>query len=101
MSYPDFIEQDGRYWFTETQKTIARVHEVDPSLLEGLWTQGQVKTVAREGLLVDAGPEELRTGAVQLDRPLDLRQTGGMAIDLWLRLDDLRGRSDDPGHPHA
>jgi hypothetical protein len=33
MSYPDLIEQDGKYWISETQKTIARIHEVDPSLL--------------------------------------------------------------------
>jgi len=42
MSYPDLIEQDGRYWITETQKTVARVHSVDPELLEGLWKQGTV-----------------------------------------------------------
>ena len=33
ISYPDFIEKDGRYWITETQKTVARVHELDPTLL--------------------------------------------------------------------
>jgi len=37
MSYPDFIEQDGRYFLTETQKVEARVHEIDRSLLQGLW----------------------------------------------------------------
>jgi hypothetical protein len=89
MSYPDLIEQDGRFWVTETQKTIARAHEIDPALLEGLWTQEQVKTVTREGILVDVGPEELRTGAVPLGQTLDLRQTGGLTIDLWLKLDDL------------
>ena len=47
MSYPDLIEQDGRFWVTETQKTIARVHEVDRTLLEGLWSQGKLKTVTR------------------------------------------------------
>lgn len=39
MSYPDLIEQDGRYWVTETQKSVARVHEVDAGLLAGLWRQ--------------------------------------------------------------
>ena len=37
MSYPDLIEEDGRYWITETQKTVARVHEVDAALLDALW----------------------------------------------------------------
>lgn len=38
MSYPDLIEEDdGRLYLTETQKTVARVHEVDPAVLEVLW----------------------------------------------------------------
>jgi hypothetical protein len=89
MSYPDLIEQDGHYWVTETQKSVARVHEVDRWLLEGLWTQGQVKTIARDGLLADAGPELLQKGEVSLAGSLDLHQTGGMTIDLWLKLDNL------------
>jgi Concanavalin A-like lectin/glucanases superfamily/BNR/Asp-box repeat len=38
MSYPDLIE-DGGYFLTETQKNIARVHEIDANLIEGLWSQ--------------------------------------------------------------
>ena len=88
MSYPDLIEQNGRYWVTETQKKIARVHEVDRTLLEGLWTQGQVKEVARQGLLLDAAAEQLRgTGApVAFNGALDLRSSGGMTLDVWLKL---------------
>lgn len=38
MSYPDLIEEDdGKLYLTETQKTVARVHEVDPAVLEALW----------------------------------------------------------------
>jgi hypothetical protein len=38
MSYPDFIEEDdGRVYFTETQKTIARVHALEPRILQALW----------------------------------------------------------------
>ena len=40
MSYPDFImTEDGRYFFTETQKETARVHQADTALIEGLWAQ--------------------------------------------------------------
>lgn len=39
FSYPDLIEQNGRYWITTTQKTRATVHEIDPALLKGLWAQ--------------------------------------------------------------
>lgn len=49
MSCPDLIEQDGYYWITETQKTVARMHEIDATLREGLWNQGKVKEVARKG----------------------------------------------------
>jgi len=51
MSYPDLIEQEGRVWLTETQKTVARVHEVDPTLLHGLWGQATNRSVCTEGLL--------------------------------------------------
>ena len=39
MSYPDLVEDGGKYFLTETQKDMARVHEIDPELLEGLWGQ--------------------------------------------------------------
>ena len=39
MSYPDLVEENGHYYFTETQKSIARVHQVDTKLVEALWGQ--------------------------------------------------------------
>ena len=39
MSYPDLIEQDGHVWITETDKLNARIHEVDRSLLDGMFAQ--------------------------------------------------------------
>ena len=88
MSYPDLIEQDGRYWVTETQKTVARVHEIDKTLLEGMWTQGQRKEVVREGLALELGGKQL-SGRVATLPPLDLAKTGGLAIDLWARWDEF------------
>jgi len=38
-SYPDLVEQDGKFWISETQKDVARVHPIDGKLLEGLWNQ--------------------------------------------------------------
>ena len=37
ISYPDFIQEDGRVFITETQKTVARVHEIPDALLRSLW----------------------------------------------------------------
>ncbi|MCB9883494.1 MAG: hypothetical protein H6834_17035, partial [Planctomycetes bacterium] len=31
--------QDGRTWVTETEKEVARIHELDAALLDGLWAQ--------------------------------------------------------------
>ncbi len=89
MSYPGLIEQHGRTWVTETNKTMARVHEIDKTLLEGLWGQGEGKTVARDGLVVDLGPEQMRTKESKTLPRLDLAETGGLSLDLWVTFADL------------
>ena len=38
ISYPDFLEDDGRFYFSETQKSMARVHEVPKEYIESLFT---------------------------------------------------------------
>ena len=88
MSYPDLIEQDGKYWVTETQKADARVHEIDPTLLEGLWSQGKVKEVTEKGLLLTAGKTEVSEGSTALPK-LDIGKTGGITLDFWIELDDI------------
>ncbi|MGD8240765.1 MAG: hypothetical protein PVH68_19605, partial [Armatimonadota bacterium] len=103
MSYPDLVEEEGRYFLTETQKEVARVHEVDPGLLEGLWGQFDNATVATEGLVLGlpaAGgdmpaetdmpplPELLARDGGRPDYGTnDLRR--GFAIDIRIRLDSL------------
>ncbi|MFV2070500.1 MAG: exo-alpha-sialidase, partial [Pirellulales bacterium] len=89
MSYPDLIQQKGRTWITETQKTVARVHAIDPELLEGLWSQGKVKTVAKKGLVLDLGPERLGGGEVEMPQLPSLAPCGGFAVDFWIEFDDL------------
>ena len=63
MSYPDLIEDNGDFFLTETQKTIARVHPIDRTLLEGLWNQFENNAVA-----------PMKSKSV----------TGGFAIELWI-----------------
>jgi len=89
MSYPDLIEQDGKYWITETQKTLARVHPIDPTLLEGLWNQGTAKEVVEKGLVVNLGPEESKKGEVAMPSLPSLAEGGGFAVDFWITLDEL------------
>lgn len=75
MSYPDLIEENGRYWLTETQKNIARTHELDPQLLAGLWGEGKLGPLGggelplftRRSNREDYATEDLRSGVtVQL-----------------------------------
>jgi hypothetical protein len=97
MSYPDFVEDGGRYFITETQKTIARVHEVPAEFLEMLWNQHTARTVARKGLVVETGAEIVR-GARQLPLPQlpDLgaakdREGGGFTIEFTVKLESTEG----------
>lgn len=57
ISYPDLVEENGRYWITETQKSVARVHEIDASLLEGLWQQDKRAEIVRAGIADANAPE--------------------------------------------
>lgn len=81
ISYPDLIEQDGRVWVTETQKSVARVHEVDVELLEGLWTQGLRAETPRDAVLLEVG-----SGSVLAPEWPDLDMGGGVTLECWIEL---------------
>lgn len=84
ISYPDLIEEDGRYWVTETQKSIARVHEIDPLLIEGMTKQGKVDEVPQRGLVLAARADEIQASRPQLPALPDLALGGGFTLELWL-----------------
>lgn len=91
MSYPDLIE-DGvpsqrSYFITETQKSIARVHALDASLLEGLWQQAENKSVATRGLALQYQGEQTRAHA-SFTMPA-LHADAGFTLELWLKLKEL------------
>lgn len=73
FSYPDFIEEDGKYWITATNKEIARCHAIDRTLLEGLWSQ--------------AGNRQ-RAGGFQT-QPGVLKPEPGFALDFRIQLQEL------------
>lgn len=96
MSYPDLVEDAGKYFVTETQKEVARIHELDKTLLEGLWNQFEAAGASRAGLLVDLkAPAPAAIPAPQFPAFIkraaggngreDLR--AGFSIDLWVRLE--------------
>jgi hypothetical protein len=101
MSYPDLIEEGGKFFITETQKNVARVHEVQAAIVTGLFNQWNSRSVAREGLVLELSGGKLprEAGMPRLSdfherdsrRPdyggKDLRI--GFTLELWLRLDSL------------
>ncbi len=103
MSYPDLVEDDGKYYLTETQKDIARVHEVDQLLLDGLFGQFENREAARDGLLLELpeGPEAVPVEVETPALPEFLARSSradhgtedwraGFTVGLWLRLRSLR-----------
>ena len=87
MSYPDLIQEGGGYWVTETQKTIARIHKIDPTLLEGLWNQGQTNTVAQNGLVLSLDVDEQPVPNTKMPTLPSLASGGGHSIEFWMKLD--------------
>ena len=85
MSYPDFIEDRGKFFVTETQKTVARVHEIDRTLLEGLWNQAENRTVARQGMVAEFDGK----GSTLSMPALPELRTGGFSLDFWIKLREL------------
>lgn len=103
MSYPDLVEEDGKFYVTETQKNVGRVHEIPKPLLDGLFNQFENKAVAKSGLVLSLPgdkpmPENVtppplpefhvRDGTRADHGGKDLR--AGFSFDLWLQFDSLR-----------
>ncbi len=102
MSYPDLVEDGGKYFVTETQKNIGRVHEIPAALVNGLFAQFENKKAATTNLLLDLStPEKLKPAVALPALPeFHLRDNrrpdhgsrdtrAGFSLDLWLRLDAL------------
>ncbi len=110
ISYPDFIEDGDRIFLSETQKTIARIHEIPPALLAALWSHPEDAFVTRDGLLVEhtSGAEVIDmptlpalhnrggsyvdpdTGTTLSGCALAVATRGGMTLELQLHFDTLR-----------
>jgi Concanavalin A-like lectin/glucanases superfamily len=89
ISYPDFVEDSGNFYVTETIKTFARVHPIDSALLRGLWNQSEIHDVCQDGLLHQASAREVAPGSAIAMPPLPSLREGGFTIDFWIRLREL------------
>jgi len=100
-SYPDLIEAGERFHIVATQKTEARVLEVAPALLAGLWSQDHCRQVATNGLVLELSGEACAAGkevrapklpslcAFTRERTLALPGRGAFTLDMRVRFDEL------------
>ena len=84
ISYPDLIEEDGRYFITETQKNIARIHEIPADFINILQAWDTISTIAQKGLIFE---KDVKKGDLfQIKMPVFLvrgpHETGYGAKDL-------------------
>ena len=90
MSYPDFFEDAGKLWVSETQKNKARIHNIDWDLVQGMWRKEKFAGIVEEGLIMQSDLEMIETGKINFPPLPDLYQWGSFTVELWLSVDKLR-----------
>ena len=100
MSYPDFVEVSGKYYISETEKAIARIHEIEPELLAGLWNQFDSTGRATSGTILELpSPGEGMPTDTAMPRLPALRvrdghrsrpSRAGFTVEVWFRLRRVR-----------
>ncbi|MEI6232842.1 MAG: LamG-like jellyroll fold domain-containing protein [Planctomycetota bacterium] len=99
MSYPDLIEEDGKFILTETQKNAARLHEISKPLVDGLFNQWDNRNIAKEGLVlaVKGGESKVKMPTLPVFSSRDTKRADygtrdartGFSLDLWLNIPSL------------
>lgn len=56
ISYPDLIQDSGKTFITETQKDVARAHEVDIEFLDKLVSWKNLEPCNKKDILLECGP---------------------------------------------
>ena len=102
MSYPDLVEDKGKYYITETQKKIARVHEIDATFLEKIWSGLEVELTRssqdslvetdckREEQIID--PVIIKPFYMRNTREFDfsgIHSTGGFSLEFLAFIPDV------------
>lgn len=91
ISYPDWIEENGKYYFSETQKTIARIHEIPSAFMEMLWAQAENSNEVEEGLLLNLQANQCKP-EIEFEMPElgKLINGNGFALELSLKTGSLK-----------
>jgi hypothetical protein len=101
MSYPDLVEDNGKYFLTETQKETARVHEIPNDFLDRIWSGLENKEIPlRKPVLSCATgsinapilPEFFTRDFHSLDF-YGISTNAGIALELDLMFDSLKNIS--------
>lgn len=88
FSYPDLVEQDGKYWISTTQKTSATIHEVPAVFFEKLWGQFEGSAVDEVGLI---GTYDNISGNQNIEFSKGIKaQVDGLALDFWIKVDKYK-----------
>lgn len=53
MSYPDLVEENGDFFVTETQKHTARLHKIERTFIDKIFSYEEVNTTALGGVALD------------------------------------------------
>ena len=91
MSYPDLIEQDGKYWITETNKSNARCHEIPAEFMNMLWEQFEINKPVTKGLIAEWNRETIKTG-IKMNANSNTDNNSfsvGFTLDFTIELGDL------------
>lgn len=90
ISYPDWIEGGGEYFFTETQKTIARIHKIPSDYLDMLWNQFEANSLTTSGLLLEIKDENCKAGRLFTMPALGKLSNGnGFTMEFLIETADL------------
>jgi hypothetical protein len=88
FSYPDLVEEDGRYWISTTQKTTATIHEVPADFFEMLWSQFDKSQITSDGLIGTFNdlPDSKKK---KVSEPVNMKNAG-FAFDFWISIDEFK-----------
>jgi len=90
LSYPDLIEQDGKYWITETNKEHGICHEINPDFLGDLWNQFYVRSIATKGLVINETGNDLINKELTLPTIEEPSKGEGFTIDFVADITGLK-----------
>ena len=90
MSYPDLIEQNGKYWITETNKENARCHPVPDDFFDILWSQFERDIVTQDNLTASWNDNEIKPNeTLAMPQSNNSQYKLGFTFDFRIKLSDI------------